>query len=131
MSLRRALLMAGVVVLFAGGAKAQFGPAMPQQEPPCVKEFSRLRDDAEKKASAIRAAGERKAQPREACQLFNAFVAAQSKMVKYATDNSVWCGIPNQVLANLNDRTSEFTQEVVPLLQALRHKLAALEATAS
>ena len=115
MSLRRALLVAGVVVLFAGGAKAQFGPAMPQQEPPCVKEFSRLRDDAEKKASAIRAAGERKAQPREACQLFNAFVAAQSKMVKYATDNSVWCGIPNQVLANLKDglaKTSDVRTKV-------------------
>jgi hypothetical protein len=115
MSLHRALLVAGVVVLFAGGAKAQFGPAVPQQEPPCLKEFSKLRDDAEKKASAIRTAGERKAQPREACQLFNAFVAAQSKMVKYATDNSVWCGIPNQILANLKDglaKTSEVRTKV-------------------
>ena len=25
-------------------------------------------------------------------------LAAQSKMLKYATDNSVWCGIPPQVI---------------------------------
>lgn len=115
MSLHRAVVVAGVVALFAGGAKAQFGPAVPQQEPPCLKDFSKLRDDAEKKASAIRAAGERKAQPREACQLFTAFVAAQSKMVKFATDNSVWCGIPNQILANLKDglaKTSEVRTKV-------------------
>ncbi|MFY9684568.1 MAG: hypothetical protein WAJ88_02120, partial [Pseudolabrys sp.] len=94
MRLRRALPVICVVALFAGGAKAQFGTAAPQQEPPCVKDFTKLREDTEKKATAIKTAGERKASPREACQLFNAFVAAQSKMLKYATDNATWCGIP-------------------------------------
>ena len=116
MRLRRALPVMCVVALFAGGAQAQFGPTAPQQqEPPCIKDFGKLREDTEKKAVAIRAASERKASPREACQLFNAFVAAQSKMLKYATDNAAWCGIPNQVAANLKEgiaKTSEIRTKV-------------------
>ena len=115
MRLRRALPVMCVVALFAGSAQAQFGPAAPQQEPPCIKDFAKLREDTEKKAVAIRAAGERKASPREACQLFNAFVAAQSKMLKYATDNATWCGIPNQIMANLKEgiaKTSEIRTKV-------------------
>jgi len=115
MRLRRALPVMCVVALFAGSAQAQFGPAAPQQEPPCIKDFGKLRDDTEKKAMAIRAAGERKATPKEACQLFNAFVAAQSKMLKYATDNATWCGIPNQVVSDLKGgitKTSEIRTRV-------------------
>jgi hypothetical protein len=105
MNLRRALLiaaclMAGAVVT----AAAQFQPATPQQEPPCVKEFMRLRDDAGKKAEAIRAANERKAAAPEACGLFNAFSAAEAKMAKYAADNAVWCGIPPQVITNIKQQ---------------------------
>lgn len=115
MRLRRALPVMCVVALFSGSAQAQFAPAAPQQEPPCVKDFAKLREDTEKKAVAIRAAGERKASPKEACQLFNAFVAAQSKMLKYATDNAAWCGIPNQITANLKEgiaKTSEIRARV-------------------
>ena len=115
MRLRRALPVMCVVALFAGSAQAQFGPAAPQQEPPCIKDFGKLREEAEKKAMAIRAAGERKATPKEACQLFNAFVAAQSKMLKYATDNATWCGIPNQVVSDLKGgitKTSEIRTRV-------------------
>ena len=115
MRLCRALPVICVVALFAGSAKAQFGPAPAQQEPPCAAEFAKLRDDAEKKAGAIRAAGERKAPPREACQLFNAFVAAQLKMLKYASDNATWCGIPNQIVTSLKEgvaKTSEIRTKI-------------------
>src|ERR1700688_3492328 len=47
--------------------------AQPQQMPPCVQEFTKLRDEAQKRANAIRTASERKATPQEACGLFNAF----------------------------------------------------------
>jgi hypothetical protein len=113
--MRRALPVICVVALFAGSAQAQFGPAPPQQEAPCLNDFGKLRDDMEKKGLAIRAAGERKAPPQEACQLFTAFVAAQSKMLKYATDNAAWCGIPNQIMANLKEgiaKTSEIRTKV-------------------
>jgi hypothetical protein len=82
-------------------AAAQFQPAPQSEPPPCIKEFLRLRDDAEKKAAAIRVAGEHKAPPQVACKLFNSFSAAEAKMLKYATENSVWCGIPAQNLSTM------------------------------
>jgi hypothetical protein len=121
MRLRRALpvmCVVWVVALFAGSAQAQFGPAAPQQEPPCLRDFAQLREDTEKKAVAIRAASERKASPREACQLFNAFVAAQSKMLKYATDNAAWCGIPNQVTASLKEGITKASEIRTKVCQA-------------
>ena len=54
MRLRWAMVALCMVPLCAGVASAQFQPvqpAPPQQEPPCVKEFFKLRDDAEKKAT--------------------------------------------------------------------------------
>jgi hypothetical protein len=115
MGLRRAFFAVCMIPLCAGTASAQFPPvpaAPPQQGqvPPCVQEFFKLRDDAEKKGMAIKAANERKATPKEACQLFGAFVAAQSKMLKYATDNSVWCGIPAQVAVNLKQSVSKMSE---------------------
>jgi len=101
MSLRRTIFAACIVSICAGAANAQFQPvqpAQPQQEPPpCVQEFFKLRDDAEKKAIAIKTANEHKVSPREACPLFGALIAAQTKMLKYANENGVWCGIPKQV----------------------------------
>ena len=103
MNLRRALFIAACVCpIAAGPAAAQF-PPMPQQQqgPPCLEEFTKLRDDTQKKGQAIQAASQRKATAREACQLFNAYSAAEVKMIKYATDNSVWCGIPPEILQQL------------------------------
>jgi len=111
MSLRRTLFAACMTVLFAGTASAQFQPpAVPQQEPPCVKEFFKLREDAEKKGLAIKAANERKASPKEACQLFGAFITAQTKMLKYASDNTVWCGIPPQIIENLKQTVTKISE---------------------
>ena len=107
MNLRRALFIAACMFpIAAGPAAAQFQPmpqpqAQPQQVPPCIKEFFKLRDDTQKKADAIKAASERKVPAPEACPLFNAFSAAEDKMIKYAADNAVWCGIPAEVVTNL------------------------------
>jgi hypothetical protein len=103
MTVRNAVLIAACVFPFAAGpAAAQFQQAPPAQEmPPCVKEFISLREDAQKRAQAIQAASQKKVPPREACQLFTAFSAAEDKMIKYAAENSVWCGIPPNVLENL------------------------------
>jgi hypothetical protein len=94
----RALPLAVAVLLFAvNGAAAQFPP----QEPPCMKDFAPLRDDAAKKAGLIRAASERKATAPEACALFNSFSAAEAKVVKYAKDNATWCNIPPQAVQEM------------------------------
>jgi hypothetical protein len=118
MSLRWVLLTAACLLSCAAGtAVAQFQPpAAPQGEPPpCVKEFLSLRNDAAQKASAIRAASARHAPANEACALFNAFSTAETKMIKYAEDNAVWCGIPPQVLDGIRKehvRTTEIRTTV-------------------
>lgn len=103
MSLRRAVLIAACAFPAAfGPAAAQFQPAPAQQEmPPCIKEFVALRTDAQKKAQAIQAAGEKKVPPTEACKLFNSFSAAEDKLIKFAQENTVWCGIPPNVVEDM------------------------------
>jgi hypothetical protein len=89
--------------------------AQPQQMPPCVQEFGKLRDEAQKRALAIRAANEHKATAQEACGLFNVFSAAEAKMIKYAVDNAVSCGIPAEVLINMKKghaKTSDIRTKV-------------------
>lgn len=121
MSLRRAMLLAVCLVPgVAGSAAAQF-PAAPQQEPPCLAEFTKLREVTEKKAMAIRAASERKADPKTACGLFNEFTTAEAKMIKYAVDNQVWCGIPPQIIDGMKKghvRSSDIRTKVCRMAQA-------------
>jgi hypothetical protein len=111
------VIAASLLPCAAGTSAAQFQPpAQPQGEPPpCVKEFLSLRDAAAQKASVIRAASARHASASEACALFNTFSAAEAKMIKYAEDNAVWCGIPPQVVANIkkeHGKTSEIRARV-------------------
>jgi hypothetical protein len=100
----------------AGQASAQMQPPPQQQQaPPCVQEFMKLRTDTEKKAIAIRNASARKATPKEACGLFNTYSAAEEKMLKYATDNTVWCGIPQEVVNQIKAshvRTAELRTRI-------------------
>jgi hypothetical protein len=116
MKLRRALFIAACLLPGAAGtAAAQFQPPPQQQESPCIGDFTRLRNDAQKKASAIRSASAQKVAAREACQLFNAFSAAEAKMLKYAVANSVWCGIPPQIVEGIKQshaRTNEIRTKV-------------------
>ncbi len=110
MNLRRALLIAvGLLPFAAAPAAAQFPPA--QQQSPCVADFAKLRDDAGKKAVAIRAANQRKVPPKEACQLFNTFLASEGKMLKYVETNSVWCGIPPQIVQQIKQQHAK-TEEL-------------------
>ncbi len=112
MTLRRVICIAAMALPVAGmPAAAQFqsapmSQAAPAQEPPpCLKKFLSLRDDATRKAEAIQAAGKRKQKPtaQEACKLFNTFIAAEDKLIKYTVDNSVWCGIPDQVVHQMKE----------------------------
>jgi len=99
MRLRRSFIVMAPLLLMAAAspALAQF----PSQEPPCMKDFLPLRNDTEKKAQAIRAASERKAAPKEACNLFGALAAAEAKLVKFSIANATWCGIPPQAIEQM------------------------------
>jgi len=118
MKLRRALFIAACLLPSAiGTAAAQF-QSKPQQESPCIKDFGMLRDATAKKAAAIRSASEQHAPPREACQLFNAFLAAEGKMLKYAVDNSLWCGIPPQIIQGLKQSHAKANEIRTKVCQA-------------
>jgi hypothetical protein len=133
MNLRQALfIVAGMVSLAAVNvAQAQFsgqeqppkqeltpwpaqqpaqGQASSGQASSCEQEFGKLRDATEKRGLAIRQASEHKVSPQEACGLFNAFTAAEEKMLKYAVDNGVWCGIPPQIIDTIKKGHTKSTE---------------------
>jgi hypothetical protein len=67
----------------------------------CMKNFVPLREDAEKRGKLIKAAGERKAQPEEACKLIGDYSRAELKMIEYVKLNSTKCGIPPEITEQL------------------------------
>jgi hypothetical protein len=79
------------------------GQAPPQGQHPCDG-FMPLRAEAEKNASLIRAASDRKAPREEVCAAFQRFAASEAKMVKFLETNQKLCGVPpdaiKQVKAN-------------------------------
>jgi len=122
MNLRRAFLIAAACVCAAEPALAQFAPLaqqpssspwdqapqtqpwpqpqqqQQQQQEKCGRDFAGLRNDAQKKASALQVASKNKVNPKEACGLFNSFSAAELKMIKYAQANMTVCGVPPQAV---------------------------------
>ena len=85
-------------------APTGFSPAPPTQgggpggpSDACMKGFLPLREEAEKKGKAIKAASDRHAPPEEACKIIGAYGAAEVKMIKYIEANAAKCGIPPQV----------------------------------
>jgi hypothetical protein len=87
-------LLAGVTE-----ARAQFAPpAAPPNA--CAAQLMALKQDVEKKFVPAKAAMERKASAAELCKLFGQFADAESKFVKYAEEQGVWCGMPPEALKN-------------------------------
>jgi len=83
--------------------------------PPCFNEFMPLRQEAEKRAGAVRDASTKHANPQEACQLIGRFSEAEAKVVKFVTARGASCGIPadaiKQMKAN-HERTTELHKRV-------------------
>lgn len=106
MNVRRAVFIAAL------GLASAAGPAWAQQQmPPCVQKFVALRNVAAGKAKALEAAGKRKRKPtaQEACGLFNAFSTAEERLLKYATENATWCGIPPNVVQQMKQAHARTT----------------------
>ena len=114
MNLRRALFIAAFVLpIAAGSAVAQVqprqAPANPfdqppqrQDEPPCMRDFTKLRDDAEKHAAAVMAGQKNKVPLPEACKLLSAFAASQDRFLTFAKKNETSCGIPPQLIQQIS-----------------------------
>lgn len=69
----------------------------------CQEEFGKLRGAIEKHGLAIKAANERKAQPKEACRLFRNFTNAEAKLIRFFVDKKNACQVPDQVLKQAKD----------------------------
>ena len=123
--LRTGPILLVLLVGLAGEASAQMppgvgvmgpGPGMaPPQEPPCIKDFMALRQEAEKRAGAIKAGMEKKVPREEACKLFKSFAAAEIKLIKFAESSAMSCGIPPQAIAQMkagHERTSKARTQV-------------------
>ena len=93
-------------------------PGMPQgrpQEPPCFKEFTPIRNEAQKRAEVLKAAMQKKVPREEACTLIKNFAAAEAKVVKFVSTNAQSCGIPPQAVSAMktnHDRTVKMENQV-------------------
>ncbi|MBR0755589.1 hypothetical protein JQ604_25695 [Bradyrhizobium jicamae] len=113
---------------FPSAGAAPFGgvPSGPPQAaaggPPdaCMKNFTPLREDAEKKGKMIKAASDRHATPQEACKLIGNYSAAELKMIRYVETNAAKCGIPPQIADQLkagHKNTESMQQKVCNVAQ--------------
>jgi hypothetical protein len=68
------------------------------QSPAQCNAFIPLRDDAQKKALAVRVAVEHKSERKEICELITRYYSAESLVVKFLEDNKTWCGIPPEAI---------------------------------
>jgi hypothetical protein len=88
---------------FPGAASSPFAAPPTQGGPPddCMKEFLPLRQEAEKRGQALKAASDKHLGPDVACKLIGNFIQAEVKMIKYVETNSARCGIPPQISEQL------------------------------
>jgi len=85
--------------------------ALAQTSPVQCNAFGGLKDDAEKRAIAVRTALEHKAERKDICTLVQRFASAEEMVVKFLEQNKSWCGIPEQAItaAKTNhERTLKF-----------------------
>jgi hypothetical protein len=104
--MKRSLALALVLVAIAAGSGSAFA-----QSPAQCNEFPRLRDEAQKKAMAVRTAGEHKAERKEICTLVQGFYAAEGAIVKFLETNKTWCGIPDEAIKQAkagHEKTAKF-----------------------
>ncbi len=86
-------------------------PAPAQTPPVQCNAFGGLKDEAEKRAIAVRAALEHKAERKDICALVQRFASAEATVVKFLEQNKSWCGIPDQAIAaakSNHERTLKF-----------------------
>jgi hypothetical protein len=114
MALRRGLVPAiAIAIAVMTDALAQFAPPLPK--PPCYDDFMPLREEAQKRGTAISAADKRKAPAHEIRQLFTRYAEAEAKVIQFVEDNGQWCGISPEALAVMKEgqRKAEETRKRV------------------
>ena len=93
----RSLAIALALLAVVGSSSAALAQQPPPGQPQCA-DFLKLREAAEKKANAVRAATTKKADRKEVCTLVQRFTTAEGLVVKFLEDNKTWCGIPPEAI---------------------------------
>jgi hypothetical protein len=138
---RLSLVAVPAMVLLAMGlthsAQAQFGgmPGMPGAPgtggfggppagpPPACQQLMVLRDEREKNGAALQAVGQRKVRPEaaEVCKLFKAYLASEAKMMQGMTENSATCGVPPQVIKQIQEAHGKASLAGKQVCEAAEH----------
>jgi hypothetical protein len=74
------------------------------------EQFPNIRGQAEKDASAIKAASDRKATREEVCAAFNKFMASEGRMVKFLETNRATCGVPPDAIKQVKTQHARTVQ---------------------
>ncbi len=83
--------------------------------PPCMAEFTKMREEVEKKGQAAKAAGQKHASREEMCKLITSYAASEAKWVKFTEAGVGTCGIPPQIANQLKQvhTNTEQTKEKI------------------
>jgi hypothetical protein len=106
-----ALGVAAGAVLALGGGLAGSRPASAQAGPGQCNDFVKLRDDAQQKAFAVKAATDKHADRKDVCVLITRFSAAEANALKFLVANKTWCGVPDVAIAGAkanHEKTEKF-----------------------
>ncbi len=101
MPLRYALLAAVLLLMGLADARAQQAAPPTAQAAPCVAQFLPLREEVEKRFMVAKNALDRKAPASELCTLLTRFSQAETKMIKYAEEEGIWCDFPPEALRGM------------------------------
>jgi 23S rRNA G2445 N2-methylase RlmL len=71
-----------------------------------MAEFTKLRDERDKRGKAAKAANERKVTQGEMCKYITNYADAEARWVKYAETNERGCGIPIQIVSQMKQMLS-------------------------
>lgn len=95
--MKRSLAIACGLLVLGGAISAWTAPAVAQGAPQCG-DFARLSAEAKKKADAVQAAINSKADRKQVCVLMTSFVATEGTVIKFLEDNKTWCGVPDDAI---------------------------------
>lgn len=70
---------------------------------PCIAEFAKVREEAEKKAKAAKAADQRHVTRVEMCEYVTAYAAAEERWIDFTDAGVRTCGIPTAILTQLQE----------------------------
>jgi hypothetical protein len=94
-------------------------PSGAQQQ--CMVDFTKLREEVEKRGKSAKAASEHKVTREEMCKYITAYSVAEAKFSRFTEENESKCGIPPNVVQQLKTVhvSTEQTREKICMAQAM------------